>query len=189
MNDNLNDDTSAADTSGNKKSNLRYSSNNPGLTPNQILVGERLYAEAINIILANAENELLVFDQDLSHGDFASLEKYELLQSFLSKNINSHLTVILQDTQFFKEKCPRVFNLLATYGHKMTVYETNDTAKHAKDCFILADGQHYIKRIHIDQARFKYALNDQDSVELLHTRFEELQEATLEVLSVTQIGL
>ncbi len=164
-------------------------SDNTGLLPNKILSGERLYAEAINIILANAQNELLIFDQDLSHGDFASLEKHELLQSFLAGNLNSRLTIVLQDTVYFRNSCPRLFNLLARYGHKMTVYETNDTAKHAKDCFILADRQHYIKRIHIDQARFRYALNDVKGVELLNTRFEELLEATQDVVAVTQIGL
>ncbi|HSI43749.1 MAG TPA: hypothetical protein VK949_05355 [Methylotenera sp.] len=164
-------------------------SDNAELVPNKILVGERLYAEAINIILANAKNELLIFDQDLSRGDFASLEKYELLRNFLNANINSRLTIVLQDTAYFRDHCPRLFNLLALYGHKMTVYETNDTAKHAKDCFILADGLHYIKRIHIDQARFKYALNDLESVEQLNSRFEELLEATQDVVAVTQTGL
>ena len=164
-------------------------SDNPELVPNKILIGERLYAEAINIILANAKTKLLIFDQDLSQGDFASLEKYKLLQNFLAANINSRLTIVLQDTNFFRDSCPRLFNLLATYGHKMTVYETNDTAKHAKDCFVLADGQHYIKRIHIDQARFRYALNDLESVELLNSRFEELLEATQDVVAVTQTGL
>jgi len=164
-------------------------SDNPELVPNKILIGERLYAEAISIILASAKTELLIFDQDLSRGDFASLEKHDLLQNFLADNINSRLTIVLQDTNFFRDSCPRLFNLLAIYGHKMTVYETNDTAKHAKDCFILADGQHYIKRIHIDQARFKYALDDLESVEQLHTRFEELLEATQDVVAVTQTGL
>lgn len=159
------------------------------LVPNKILIGERLYAEAINVILAIATKELLIFDQDLSRGDFASLEKHHLIQAFLADNINSHLTIVLQDTHYFRDSCPRLFNLLAVYGHKMTVYETNDTAKHAKDCFILADGQHYIKRIHIDQARFRYALNDAESVEVLNTRFEELLEATQDVVAVTQIGL
>lgn len=159
------------------------------LPQNQILTGERLYAEAINIILANAQHELLIFDQDLSHGDFASLEKYALIQQFLSKNITSRLTIILQSTTFFIEKCPRLFDLLALYGHKMIVHETSEAAKHAKDCFILADAQHYIKRIHIDQARFKYALNDEDSVEMLNTRFKELLEATQDVIAVTKLGL
>lgn len=164
-------------------------SDNPELIPDTILTGERLYADAINIILANAKNELLIFDQDLSHGDFTSLRKHELLQTFLANNINSRLTIILQDTTFFKEKCPRLFNLLTVYSHKMTVLETNASAKHAKDCFILADGQHYIKRIHIDQARFRYALNDIESVEPLTSRFEELVEATQDQVSVNTIGL
>ncbi len=159
------------------------------LIENQILIGERLYADAISIVLANAQNELLIFDQDLSHGEFASLQKYALFQQFLSKNVTSHLTIILQNTTYFNEKCPRLFGLLTKYGHKMTVYETNDSAKHAKDCFVLADGQHYIKRIHIDQARFKYGLNDTENVNVLDSRFKELLEATQDVVAVTRLGL
>lgn len=164
-------------------------SDNPELIPDSILTGERLYAEAMDIILANAKNELLIFDQNLSHGDFSGLHKHTLLQAFLANNINSRLTIILQDTTFFREKCPRLFNLLAIYSHKMTVFETNATAKHAKDCFVLADGQHYIKRIHIDQARFRYALSDEESVEQLASRFDELMEATQDQVSVNTIGL
>ena len=163
--------------------------NNTALVPNQIIVGEQLYSDAINVILASAQRELLIFDQDLSHGDFASLKKYELFRQFLSKNITSHLTIILQDTAFFQEKCPRLFGLLSTYGHKMSVYLTNQSVKHVKECFVLADGQHYIKRIHIDQARFKYALNDVASVKVLHSRFTELKEAIQDVVSTTQLGL
>ena len=159
------------------------------LIQNQILMGEKLYAEAIHLVLANAVHEINIFDQDLSRGDFANLQKYELLKDFLSNNVTSKLTIILQDTLYFQEKCPRLFGLLAIYGHKMAVLETNETAKHAKDCFILADNKHYIKRIHIDQARFKYVLNDESSVEQLTTRFEELLETTHHRVPVTTLGL
>ena len=159
------------------------------LIPDQIIVGERLYAEAISIILASAQHELLIFDQDLSHGDFASKQKYDLFQQFLNKSPGSHLTIILQDTGFFQGKCPRLLNLLTIYRHKMTVYETNQSAKHAKDCFILADDQNYIKRIHIDQARFKYGLNDVTSAGVLNMRFKELLEATHDVVAISQLGL
>jgi hypothetical protein len=163
--------------------------NNLTLTPNQILTGERLYSEAINTILASAQRELLIFDQDLSHGDFSSVAKFELFQQFLSNNPNSRLTIILQDTQYFQEKCQRLFNLLTVFQHKMTIYETNETVKHAKDCFVLADDAHYIKRIHIDQARFKYAMNDLVSTEALSTRFKEILEATHDVVAVSRLGL
>ena len=163
--------------------------NNITLHPNQIIDSEQLYSEAINIVLANAQRELLIFDQDLSRGSFTSVEKYDLIQQFLSQNLSSQLTIILQQTTFFTEKCPRLFSLLNNYGHKMSVYVTNQSVKHAKDCFILADGQHYIKRIHIDQPRFKYALSDVASVKALDTRFKELKEAIQDVVSVKKLGL
>ena len=159
------------------------------LIPDQIMTGEQIYSEAINIILASAERELLIFDQDLSHGDFASKQKFELIQQFLNKSPSNQLTIILQDTGFLKNKCQRLLDLLTIYGHKMTIYETNETTKHAKDCFILADDKNYVKRIHIDQARFKYGLNDLASTSLLNTRFKELLEATHEVVSISRLGL
>ncbi len=159
------------------------------LKPDEILVGERLYAEAIDIVLSHAQQELLIFDQDFSHGDFTSLAKYSLLERFLSHSQTSRLTIILQDVRYFQEKCPRLLTLLKVYGHKMTVYETDNTAKHAKDCFILADGAHYIKRIHIDQARFKYNLNDATAVDTLKSRFDDLLEATQYAISPTTLGL
>ena len=58
---------------------------NTTLIPDQILVGEELYAEAINIILSSAKHELVIFDQDLSHGDFTSNQKLNLFQQFLNK--------------------------------------------------------------------------------------------------------
>ena len=80
-------------------------------------------------------------------------------------------------------------HLLSIYGHKITIYETNQTAKHAKDCFIIADNQHYIKRIHIDQARFKFCFNDENNCKLLHARFQDLLEETESTVTITTLGL
>lgn len=159
------------------------------LRAGEILVGEHLYAKAIDQILASAQQELLIFDQNLDHGDFASLEKFEILKHFLSANATSRLTIVLQDTANFAVKFPRLLNLLTVYTHKMDIYETNASAKHAKDCFILADGENYIKRIHLDQARFKYAINDIASTTALNTRFKELLEATHHALTTSKLGL
>jgi predicted nuclease with TOPRIM domain len=71
----------------------------------------------------------------------------------------------------------------------MNVHVPNQSAKHAKDCFILADSNHYIKRIHIDQARFKYAYDDAASVKALRARFDELKEAVEDVVSISPLGL
>jgi hypothetical protein len=159
------------------------------LEPNKIIVGEQLYSEAINMVLTRAQHQLLIFDQDLSRGNFASLEKSVLFQSFLTTNIASQLTIVLHDASFLQNKCPRLINLLEVYGHKMRVYITNSSVKHAKDCFILADGEHYIKRIHIDQARFKYAFDDLQTLEALNNRFTELLDATADTVTLKPLGL
>jgi hypothetical protein len=159
------------------------------LKPNTIILGERNYEAALNLVIARAENELLIFDQDVVRGDYASLTRFELIQAFLSKNDFNKLTIILQNTEYFVQNCPRLFDLLKLYGHKMTVFETNDNAKIAKDCFVIADKQHYLRRFHIDQARFKYALGDEEECANLTMRFNELLDETAEAVSVTKIGL
>jgi hypothetical protein len=159
------------------------------LKPNSIILGERNYAEALDLVIATATRELLIFDQDLTHGNYASAERFELINQFLSQHPLSQLTIVLQSADYFLQHCPRLFDLLKHYGHKMTVYETNDVAKIAKDCFVIADKQHYCRRFHIDQARFKYAFDDVAESASLHTRFDELLAETSQTITATQLGL
>ena len=159
------------------------------LKPDAIILGERNYEAALNLVIAKAQNELLIFVQDFVRGDYASTVRFELLFEFLSQNDLSKLTIILQSTAHFVNNCPRLFELLKLYGHKMTVFETNDAAKVAKDCFVIADKRHYCRRFHIDQARFKYAYGDEETCASLNMRFEELLEEIKEAIPVTKLGL
>ena len=156
---------------------------------NSVQTGERNYAAALDLVIAAAQHELQIFDQDFSCGDYVSVKRYELLRDFLSKNAPSKLTIILQYAQHFTNSCPRLLGLLETYGHKMTVYETNDVAKVAKDCFVIADKRHYVRRFHIDQARFKFAFDDEIEAANLNMRFDELLDETTETVSITKLGL
>ena len=159
------------------------------LIPNTIILGELNYEAALDIVIAQAKNELLIFDQDFERGDYASQQRFEQLYTFLSKDDLSKLTVILQNSEHFIQHCPRLFELLKLYSHKMVVFETNDNAKLAKDCFVIADKRHYVRRFHIDQARFKYALNDVEECASLSMRFDELLDETTETVSATKLGL
>lgn len=159
------------------------------ILPNKILQGEGLYAQAINLVLAKAQRCILIFDQDLRRGDFASAGRYEVLKNFLSTYVTSELHIILHDADYFLQKCPRLNNLLRFYPHKMTVHVTDDSMKYLKSCFIVADGTHYIKRIHLDQARFKFAYNENIQSEILRQQFLELQTAASASISSTLLGL
>ena len=170
-------------------SNLGENMDKTELTPNTVTLGERNYEAALDLVIAEAQFELLIFDQGFERGNYTSLKRFELLFEFLSKNSTSKLTIILQNTEYFIQHCPRLFELLKLYSHKMTVLETNDNAKVAKDCFIIADKTHYVRRFHIDQARFKYALDDVDECANLSMRFDELMEETADAVSVSRLGL
>lgn len=163
--------------------------NESELKPNIIILGERNYAAAIDLVIASAQHELLIFDQDFVRGDYASMQRFKLIEDFLSKNSLSKLTIILQKTDYFVQHCPRLFDLLKSYGHKMVVFETNHNAKIAKDCFVIADKKHYVRRFHIEQARFKFALSDVEECANLAMRFDELMDETTEAVSSTKLGL
>ncbi len=159
------------------------------LAQNTILQGEHEYAAALDIVIATAEQQLLIFDQDISTGNFASKKRFDLIHTFLNRSALSKLTIILQQADFFTTRCPRLYQLLTTFGHKLTIYETNDYAKIAKDCFVLADDHAYIRRFHIDQSRFTYALDDEETTASLKSRFDELLQETAQTLSATKLGL
>lgn len=159
------------------------------LKAGEIVFGEALYREATELVIGLAQRELLIFDQDLSKGDYASIRRFEQLQDFLGRDRQNRLTMVLQDTEHFIRRCPRLFELLKTYGHAMTVYETNDQVKVAKDMFIIADKQHYLRRFHVDQPRFRYDSDDAETVHMLGMRFDELLEATSHTVATSSLGL
>lgn len=159
------------------------------LKPDMIVLGERNYEAALDLVMTKAKDELLIFDQDFVRGDYASQQRFELLFAFLSNNSLSKLTIILQSSTHFVQNCPRLFELLKLFGHKMTVFETNDNAKIAKDCFVVADKRHYLRRFHIDQARFKFAFDDEIESANLLMRFGELLDETTDAVSSTKLGL
>ncbi len=154
-----------------------------------IVIGERLYEAALNLVIGRAEQELLIFDADLGKGDYASLQRFNLLSSFLASNPAARLTLILQNAELMPERCPRLFGLLGRYGHAMTVYQTSEQAQVAKDCFVIADQKHYLRRFHVDQPRFRYAFEDMETVTMLNMRFDELLQLTSHRLAATSLGL
>jgi len=164
------------------------------LIPNQILNGENLYTQAIDFVLARAQRHIWIFDQDLSRGGFSSLNRYELLKNFLSHHITSELCIILHDADYFQRQCPRLNHLLRIYPHKMSVHLTNNSMKNFKACFIVVDGTHFVKRIHIDQARFKFGCDENVSNNIIQStilqqQFLDLQAASPEAISHALLGL
>ncbi len=159
------------------------------LKPDTVILGERNYEAALDIVFALAERELLIFDQHLRTGAYQTPTRYALMEGFLRKNPQNRLQMVLHDADFFTQHCPRLFGLLKTYGHAIQVLLTNDHAKVAKDCFVIADGLHTVRRVHIDHARFKYTLNDPETAATLRQRFDEILSETSVPVTASSLGL
>lgn len=159
------------------------------LKPDTIILGERLYEAAAELLITKAKRELLIFDPDLSRGGYQSLKCYEALQNFLAKDKQNRLIIVLHEADFFTERCPRLQDLLKTYSYAITIYVTDDSARVAQDAFLLADKAHYLHRFHIGQARFKYVLDDEVRAKPLLERFDQLLEATSSAVFSATTGL
>ena len=159
------------------------------LAQNEMLFGERNYEQALDFVISQAGRELLIFDQDFSKGAYSSTARYDLLRDFLARDGRNRLVVVLQNTDYFVTRCPRLYGLLASFGHAMFVHETGDEAKAARDCFVVADRKHYLRRIHSDHARFRYAFDEDAIASQLCTRFDELLQGTGDQVTMTRLGL
>ncbi len=159
------------------------------LRPDAVILGERNYEAALDIVFALAERELLIFDQHLKAGAYQTPARHALLEGFLRKDPQNRLLMVLHEADFFTQHCPRLFGLLKTHGHAIQVLLTNDHAKIAKDCFVIADGLHTVRRVHIDHARFTYTLNDVETATMLRQRFDEILSETSVPVTASTLGL
>lgn len=159
------------------------------LTPNVTLDGEQAYQAAIDLVIENAQRELLIFDQDLAKGGYSSLKRFEAIRVFLAKSRLNRLVIVLHDPQYLITQCPRMLGLLKIYSHAIAVHVTDEQLKSVREIFVLADQAHYLHRFHVDEARFIYALDDSESVKPLNMKFEQLLESCSESISATTSGL
>lgn len=159
------------------------------LKPDTIILGERLYETATELLIARARRQLLIFDPNLSRGGYQGLKCYEALRNFLAQDEQNRLIVVLHEADFFNERCPRLQDLLKTFSYAIGIYVTDDSARVAQDAFVLADKAHYLHRFHINQARFKYVLDDEVATKPLLERFDQLLEATSSAVFSATTGL
>ena len=56
------------------------------LLEDQVIIGERNYEQALDMVIARATRQLLIFDKDFSKGAYASLRRAEAIRDFLAKD-------------------------------------------------------------------------------------------------------
>ena len=158
---------------------------NPQHSP---IFGNAEYEAAIDTILGKASGRICIFDHALGK-EYNSLHRSDLLRHFLLASRRNSLQIVLHDVQTMDRNCPRILNLLRTYGHAISIHETHPTARSVYDPFVIVDDRCFVHRFHFDEMRGLCALDDPIGTHTFIERFSEIWEASSPAVFATTLGL
>jgi len=161
-----------------------------GAVPERILLQARSdYLEGFNRLLGLARRELRIFDPDLSELEMNSTNRVETLTRFLRESRTRRIYVALHDVEHVTQRCPRLITLMGSYTSAIFIFQTHGEAAKVQDCFVLADGDHLVRRPVTTQPRGVLVINDPKECQPMRERFDEIWESSLPTVSVNTTGL
>ncbi len=144
---------------------------------------------AIDTLIGLAQQQIRVFDQDLSQTGWSSAARADRLAAFLRQVRGRRLDIIVHDTRYLESACPHLVSLLRNYGHALTIYQTGPEGKVATDPLLIVDGKHYLHRFHFEQPRASLGINQPEQTRPLANRFDEIWATGEAGASGTVLGL
>jgi hypothetical protein len=147
------------------------------------------YRDALARLIGLAQRELRIFDADFSDLEINSPQTCELLRAFMLRARNNRLLIVVHETGYIRNFCPRLLNLLRQFSDRMFIHQTQGKAASAQDCFVLADELHFVRRPVQAQPRATLRLNDGQESQGMHLRFSEIWDNSFPAVSATTSGL
>ena len=144
---------------------------------------------AIDELIGLAQHKLQVFDVDLAQTGWNTAARAANLAAFLRRTPTARLDLIVHDTRWLEQSCPRLVDLIRRYSTAITVYKTGTEARVAMDPLVIADGRHFLHRFHIDQPRASLVIDNSQMAGPLVTRFEEIWATGEPGMAGTVLGL
>lgn len=138
-----------------------------------------LYRDAVLELLERASHSIVLFDPDLAETGIESMRGIELLSGFCDRALrNDALRIAVHDAAFIKRDCPRLLNVVARYGHRMSVRVTTRQYHNWLQPYMVVDDLHVVTRFHHDQPRGKICHDAPEVAAPLLIRFEAMWEHT-----------
>ena len=82
-----------------------------------------------------------------------------------------------------------MITLLGSYPSGVLIFQTRGDAAKVQDCFVLADGNHLVRRPVTRQPRGVLVINDPKECQPMRERFDEIWESSVPAVSVNTTGL
>jgi hypothetical protein len=158
--------------------------------PERILLAAKSdYLQGFNRLLGLARRELRIFDPDLSELDMNSTMRIQPLTRFLRESRTHRVYIALHDIEHVAKHCPRLITLLGSYTAGILILQTQGEAAKVQDCFVLADGDHLVRRPVTTQPRGVLVINDPKECQPMRERFDEIWECSVPGVSANTTGL
>jgi hypothetical protein len=147
------------------------------------------YVRGFGTLLGMVRRELRIFDPDLSELEMNAAERVEMLARFLRGGPNRRVFIALHDLDHVSKRCPRLIALLGIHASSMFIYQTTGDAAKVQDCFVLADGEHLVRRPVTGQPRGVLVIGDPKECQPMRERFDEIWESSIPGVSANTTGL
>jgi hypothetical protein len=147
------------------------------------------YERGFGRVLGLLRRELRIFDPDLAELQMNSAERVETLARFLRGGPNRRVFIALHDVEHVSRRCPRLIALLGVYASSIFIYQTIGDAAKVQDCFVLADGEHLVRRPVTTQPRGVLVIGDAKECQPMRERFDQIWESSIPAVSANVTGL
>ncbi len=154
-----------------------------------LLSTRKEYLDALARIAGLARRELRIFDADFFHLKIDTPRTHQLLREFLLRERDNRLYIAVHDTEYIRNYCPRLLDLLRQFSERMFIHQTQGDAARAQDSFVLADKLHVLRRPVQAQPRASLRLNDEHEGQGIYLRFAEIWDSSLPAIAATTSGL
>jgi len=155
----------------------------------RVLASRADFRNGVDGILNMVKRELRVFDRDLADYGFNTPATEELLRNFLLASRTNRLLIVVHDTTYITQSCPRLLRLLQDFSQAVLINQTDEAIRNLDDVLMVGDDEHYLRRPRYDQPKGVLMLCDAGETRGWLNRFEEIWARSAQAVSATTVGL
>lgn len=147
------------------------------------------FGKALDMVILAAQDEICVFDRDLSQLPLDNPQRSEALREFLLARRSHRLRIALHDTLRLQNRSPRLQALLRNFAHAIEVRQVPDELRHLAECYLLSGSAYGAVRFHADHPRGKLVYGNPAELRPYVERFRQLWEVANPCALGSPLGL
>ncbi|MEZ5661654.1 MAG: hypothetical protein R3E83_25085 [Burkholderiaceae bacterium] len=132
---------------------------------------------AFDTATENARRRILVFDRDDTYYGLSRAELAGHFDQFLRRGPDARIEILLQQTQDFQVRCPRLMSLMLRHGERILVRQAGGAAAHYERGLAVFDEAVVLRRPHVARPVTVWDAGEEAIAEAAHLLCEISEQA------------